>query len=96
MRTTVNLDEDLLGRAKVLAATNHRTIGSVLEEALRDHLDRLSEVPAARAVLPTFSPADPRLRSGVDLEDRHGVADLLDGLHGRDGSERESRTHAPS
>ena len=80
MRTTVNLDEQLLARAKVVAATRHRTIGSVLEEALRDHLDRLDQAPPRKVVLPTFSPPNPGLRPGVDLEDRHAVADLLDAL----------------
>ncbi len=80
MRTTVSLDDELLGRAKVVAAQYHRSIGSVLEDALREHLDRLAEVPPRAVVLPSFRPANPGLRPGVDLEDRHALADLLDGI----------------
>jgi len=80
MRTTVTIDDDLLGRAKQLAARSHRSIGSVLEEALREHLDRISSRSTTFKGLPTFSPANPGLRPGVDLEDRHAIADLLDGI----------------
>ncbi|MFT4289100.1 ribbon-helix-helix protein, CopG family [Nocardioides sp.] len=38
MRTTVNIDDQLLAAVKVEAARGHRTIGSVIEDALRAHL----------------------------------------------------------
>lgn len=40
MRTTVRLDEALLARAKAYAASRNRTLTSVLEDALRQLLDR--------------------------------------------------------
>lgn len=80
MRTTVTIDDELLGHAKELAARSHRSVGSVLEEALRTYLDDEARRSRAFTPLPTFSPAKPGLRPGVDLEDRHAVMDLLDGI----------------
>ncbi len=80
MRTTLTIDDGLLAEAKVLAARGHRTIGSVVEEALR----LLLEEHARRAsldgnhTLPTFEPADPSVREGIDLLDRESLAEVLD------------------
>ena len=80
MRTTVNIDDRLLAEAKVLAARSHRTIGSVLEDALRALLE--SEAGASRVgervVLPTFEPRNPGLRPFVDVEDRDALARTLE------------------
>ena len=79
MRTTVTIDEHLLAEAKILAARGHRTIGSVLEDALRlllaEH-SRRAEV-AGDFSLPTFEPDDPGVRRGVDLLDREALAEAL-------------------
>jgi len=48
MRTTVTVDDDLLGEAKATAARGHRTIASVLEDALREMLARHRESEARR------------------------------------------------
>ena len=78
MRTTVNIDERLLAEAKLIAAREHRTIGSVLEEALSLLLSRAADGPRpASYELPTFEPEEPGLQPGVDLEDKALVADLL-------------------
>jgi hypothetical protein len=79
MRTTVNIDERLLAEAKLIAARQHRTIGSVLEDALRVLIDKES-APATRQdfVLHTFTPARVGVLPGVDLEDKELMADLLE------------------
>jgi hypothetical protein len=79
MRTTVNIDERLLAEAKLIAARQHRSIGSVLEDALRALIDKES-APSARQdfVLHTFTPARTGLLPGVDLEDKELMADLLE------------------
>ena len=81
MRTTVNIDDRLLAEAKLIAARQHRTIGSVLEDALRQLIDDLAATPAGRAdyQLHTFVPERPGLLPGVDLEDKELMAELLDG-----------------
>lgn len=78
MRTTVNIDEHLLGEAKLIAARTHRTIGSVLEDALRR---LLSDDAALRSdsepyTLPDFSRGG--LQPGVDLYDKDQIEALLD------------------
>ena len=84
MRTTVTIDDELLGRVKELAARSHRSIGSVLEDALRAHLESDAAKPKLRQPWPTVVPSRPGLRPGVDLEDRHAIMDLLDGIEPRD------------
>jgi hypothetical protein len=80
MRTTVSIDDELLRALKTIAAREDRTMGSVVEDAIREHLDRVASRRAPFTRLPTFSPSDPGLRPGVDLEDRHAIMDLLDGI----------------
>jgi len=53
MRTTVNIDDTLLAAVKVEAARSRRTIGSVIEEALRAHLG-LESTPGGRRVDTAF------------------------------------------
>lgn len=78
MRTTVNIEEELLARAKVLAVRANRPMGSVLEEALRKYLQEYeSRVPEQSPELPVFTADTPGLRPGVDLDDKEQVADLL-------------------
>lgn len=78
MRTTVTIDDELLAQAKLLAVTTHRTIGSVLEEALRALI--VGHPTGARTepfVLPDVVYDKPGLNDGVDLFDREQLADLL-------------------
>lgn len=78
MRTTVNIDEQLLAEAKVLAARSHRSIGSVLEDALRAFLEAQHRRPGnEKYQLPVYTPSEPGLRPGVDLGDAEQMADLL-------------------
>jgi len=75
MRTTINIDEHLLAEVKQIAAREHRTIGSVLEDALRRMLGGDTTLaPVAEFFLPTHGAGG--LRPGVDLEDRDAMAEL--------------------
>ena len=38
MRTTVNIDDDLLAAIKVIAASKHAALGDVVDDALREYL----------------------------------------------------------
>jgi len=79
MRTTVNIDDHLLAEAKLIAARSHRTIGSVLEDALRkliDDAEEASTAPRGRYTLPDYRYGG-GLRPGVDLYDKELMADLL-------------------
>lgn len=76
MRTTLNIDDELLAAAKMLAARTHRTIGSVLEEALRRMLMDTDTAEAAVTPLPDFGyPGG--LRPEVDLYDKDAMGALL-------------------
>ncbi len=76
MRTTVTIDDGLLADAKVLAARTHRTLSSVLEDALRELIARSDAAPDAPEVaLPSHGSGG--VRPGVDLLDREQLAELL-------------------
>ena len=80
MRTTINIEESLLTRARLVAAESGRTLTSVIEDALRESLGRRQgRAPRKRIRLPTFKGTG--VRPGVDLDDS---AALLDVMEGRD------------
>jgi hypothetical protein len=81
-RTTFRIDEGLLARAKAMAARQHRSLNSVMEEALRRMLEIEHDVQVRPYVdLPTFSspalidtsPAG--IRDFLDQEDIESYAD---------------------
>ncbi|MBK5216112.1 MAG: hypothetical protein JJE02_00890 [Propionibacteriales bacterium] len=77
MRTTVNIDEQLLAETKLIAARTHRTIGSVLEDALRKLInEQTSRASNESYTLPDYSRGS--LRPGVDLENKDQIEELLD------------------
>jgi hypothetical protein len=73
MRTTVNLDDDVLGVAKEMAALSGRTLGEVLSDLVRQALTRGADEPPVRNGVPVLEPT-PEARM-VSSED---VARLLD------------------
>jgi hypothetical protein len=77
VRTTVNIDDHLLAEAKVVAPRGHRTLGDVIDDALRFMLSERSgpTAEAGRVVLPTDGGTG--LQPGVDLEDKESLAELL-------------------
>jgi hypothetical protein len=78
MRTTIRLDEELLAEAKAYAARHHRTLTSLIEEALRQRLAELDKYRAhPRKSLPT-STAGGGTRPGVDLDDTAALLDVMD------------------
>jgi Ribbon-helix-helix protein, copG family len=78
MRTTVTINDELLAEVKVMAARQHRTIGSVMEEALMRLVEEDKGRPTARERyrLPDFGFTS-GLLPGVDLFDKEQVAELL-------------------
>ena len=77
MRTTVNIDEHLLGEAKLIAARTQPTIGSVLDDALRKLInDASSRSGSEPYTLPDFSRGG--LQPGVDRYDKDQIEALLD------------------
>lgn len=76
MRTTIDLDDQLLTAAKQLAAEEGRPLRSLVEEALRARLAREEDDEEAPA-LPVFDPRTPGTHRGVDLVDNAGLLDLM-------------------
>ena len=77
MRTTITIDDDLLAEVKVMAARQHRTIGSVMEEALSAHLRQVREAEQRERVRLPRHRFRGGLRPGVDLFDKELMADVL-------------------
>jgi plasmid stability protein len=76
VRTTLNISDDLLAEAKVVAARTHRSIGAVVDDALRMLLRQDSPDPAGRAwTFPTSGAGG--LQPGVNLDDNEALAELL-------------------
>jgi hypothetical protein len=77
VRTTVNIDDRLLRQAKLEAARCNRSLGDVVDDALRLLLAPTGRGRSAPKLdLPVFGGSG--LRPGVDLEDKEGLAALLD------------------
>lgn len=78
MRTTIDLDEALLAQLKQRAAKTGRTMGSLVEDAVREMLARGTASPRGRrrVALPTFKGKG--VRPGVDLWDSALLADHMD------------------
>ena len=76
MRTTINIDADLLAEAKVLAARTSRPLGAIVDDALRALLRRCGDEGGRTEFrLPTHGSGG--LQAGVDLEDKDALAELL-------------------
>jgi Bacterial antitoxin of type II TA system, VapB len=77
MRTTIRIDEQLLKRAKQLAARSGKTLTSVIEDALREALARQQHSDPRKPVhLVTFKGKG--LLPGVDLDDSATLLDLME------------------
>lgn len=77
MRTTIRLDDDLLARAKALAARTGRSLTKVIEDALRAALAQSRpRRRGGRIGLPTAGSGG--LRPGIDLDDSAALLDAMD------------------
>lgn len=79
MRTTLDIDDALLRKAKACARRTHRTLTGVIEEALRQALAGTpppGERPINNLNLKTVKGA---LLPGVDLSDRDSLYERMEG-----------------
>jgi hypothetical protein len=66
-RTTVRIEDELFADVKAFAAQRHRSLNSVIEDALRQLLNRARQAGRGpRVELPVFG-GKPGLRPGVEL-----------------------------
>ena len=75
MRTTLDLDDELVKAVKKEAAESGRTMTGVIEDSLRETLLRPPPKTPYRLKLPTFKG---RLQPGVDITDRNALYDLME------------------
>jgi hypothetical protein len=78
MRTTLNLDDELLVGAKEFAARNRTTLTAVIEDALRDKLRGTNDRESLPPVELPVSRMPGGARPGVDLDDTAALLDLLE------------------
>jgi len=69
MKTTINLDAQLLAQAKKFAAHSGMSLSSIVEDALRESLCR-------RVHIPTFGGQG--LKPGVDINNSAALLDLME------------------
>ena len=75
MRTTVRMEDGLLRRTKQIAARRNTTLTAILEQALREWLDRQRQSKRRPRVELPVSRSGGGLLPGVNLDD---TADMLD------------------
>jgi len=76
MRTTISIDDALLRQLKEDAARSGRTLGSLIEDAVRAAYGRQSATPCELEPLVTFGGSG--LMPGVDITDMRSLRDLMD------------------
>jgi hypothetical protein len=78
MRTTISIDDAVLEEAKVVAARTGRTLGAVIEDALREVFARRHEAQPRRAIELPVSNLGGGLRPGVNLDSNAELLDLME------------------
>jgi hypothetical protein len=81
MRTTVRLDPELIARAKEVAAETGTTVTAVIEDALRERLEKKRVVR-----IPTFHGTG--LQPGVDINSNAALLELMEEERDPDGRQR--------
>jgi hypothetical protein len=76
MRTTLNIDDDLMVRAKIRAAERRTTLTAIIEDALRDALHSEPRGQRKRIELPTWDGGG--FPPGVDWDSNAAVLEFLD------------------
>lgn len=76
MRTTIDINDELLRAVKSHAARDRRTLKAVVEQALRQHLAGPASVAPTGPPIPVFRGHG--VRPGVDLTDNAALEDFMD------------------
>jgi hypothetical protein len=77
MKTTLDLRDDLLARAKELAARERTSLTRIIEESLAVRLHRQKTVPGKLKALP-LSTRKGGLRGGIDPASNRSLFDAAD------------------
>jgi hypothetical protein len=77
MRTTINVDEQLLMQAKARAARLGVTLAQLIEDALRESLIRRENVEQSGRVR-LITVAGTGTRPGIDLDNSHALLEIME------------------
>jgi plasmid stability protein len=77
MRTTLNLDDDLMRTLKSRAAETGRTMTELIEEAIREMLAQPREQSGKREF--PWVTVQGRVRPGIDITDRDSLLEAMEG-----------------
>jgi hypothetical protein len=77
MRTTINVDDQLLLQAKARAATLGVTLAQLIEDALRESLIRRENVEQSGHVRLITVPGT-GTRPGIDLDNSHALLKIME------------------
>ena len=75
MRTTLNIDDELMHRVKKLAAESDKTITEIVQDALRKAT--VGEMPEKSQFTLNWRTVSGRVRPGVDLADRDSLYEVM-------------------
>lgn len=73
MKTTLNIDDTIMEKLRAEAARTGRTMGELVESALRLLLEKRRRAPRELPPLPTHGAGAPR----VDVDDRNALFDSM-------------------
>jgi hypothetical protein len=76
MRTTIRIEDDLYRRLKARAAETGRTVGEVVEDAVREALRPRPKTPTELPPLPVYGGSG--VLPGVDLGSNLALRELMD------------------
>ena len=88
MKITIEIQDELLARAKQYARKSGRTLRSVVEEGLREVLD--GPKPRTQYRLPDLSTGNPSSSDPLDTCSWQDLREIIYGRHGK----RETRSSA--
>jgi len=75
MRTTLNLDDQLLAYAKHQALEEHISLAEVIENALRESMAKPRQ---KREPIRLITAAGPGVKPGVDLDNGRSLMDIME------------------
>ena len=79
MRTTININDNLLNEAKKLSISYNTTLSSLIESALQDMLSRRKQYNIKKPVkLKTYNGNG--VRSGIDLDDTASLLNAMEDM----------------
>jgi hypothetical protein len=76
MRTTVDIQDDVLRLAKETAARRGTSLSAVVSDALRQSLAKRTEAGGGKFKVRVYHPKVPGLKLGVDIDDNASLLAL--------------------